>query len=79
MNVTVRLIEREDKAGIFLTQLSHLPPWSCIGEVIVINTVAATIQQNEAISLVNRGGKLGGTTRQTHSSLVRGIGVFFVF
>jgi hypothetical protein len=40
-----RLTEREDKAGIFLTQQFHLPPWSCIGEVIVISTVAATIQQ----------------------------------
>ena len=50
MNATVRLIEREDKAGIFLTQLLHLPPLSCIGERKVINTVAATIQQTEAIS-----------------------------
>ncbi|MCM3601899.1 hypothetical protein M3175_14255 [Robertmurraya korlensis] len=79
MSETERLTERGDKAGIFLTQLSHLPPWSSIGEVTVINTVAATIQQNEAISLVNRGGKLGGTTRQTHSSLVRGTGVFFFY
>ncbi len=48
----------------------HLPPWSSIGEIKVINTVAATIQQNEAASDFFRGGKLGGTTSQTHSSLV---------
>jgi hypothetical protein len=43
-----RLTEREDKAGIFLTQQFHLPPWSRIDEIIVFNTVDATIQQNEA-------------------------------
>ncbi|MGG7620875.1 hypothetical protein [Bacillus coreaensis] len=52
MSATERLTERGDKAGIFLTQLLHLPPWSCIGEMTVINTVAATIQHNEAISLI---------------------------
>jgi hypothetical protein len=46
MSATERFIEREDKAGSFLTQRLHLPPWSRIGEVIVISTVAATIQQS---------------------------------
>jgi hypothetical protein len=45
MSATERFIEREDKAGIFLTQQFHLPPWSRIDEIIVFNTVAATIQQ----------------------------------
>ncbi len=45
-------LQRGKDAGNFLTQKSCLPPWSCIGEIIVINTVFATIQHNEAITSV---------------------------
>ncbi len=64
MSFSLRFTEREGMAENLLTRKNSLPPWSSIGELKVINTVALRYSKTKPSFVALSDGKLGGTTRQ---------------
>ncbi|SFE01140.1 hypothetical protein SAMN05428981_10390 [Bacillus sp. OV194] len=64
----------------FPTQENRLPSMSCIGEIRLAYIAAAALKHwSHQFVVKPLDGNLGGTTGKTHSSLLPGMGAFFLF
>ncbi len=79
MSFSLRFTEREGTAGNFPTRKNSLPPWSSIGELKVINTVALRYSRTKPSFIVKVMGSWVEPRDNTRSSLLGGMDVCFYF